>query len=993
MPIKVGKPPRSPHDWLCRFCTTSAGNPYRNNGFRKECHRCHLAKGEAFKAKSENREQPTKSTKESARVVALEKELAQLRQAVKKPVEQSQQENDAPSRAAYKQAIQGLGKLVGVLPEDHPAIRTIRAELDQAKAASDESVPLSKRIRAGQNQIAMHERDLKAAKERVEEAERNLVSAQSGLEQSQAKAMEIEKALQERKAHLEQLHRQAAAEASRGPEATPLDAILPDDLTAHSPSTGHLELMSPFNESWTCIWNRAREPSRMQERQDPSREWMSMSLGNSMTRSSPEPKNESKLNLTSFCRLKRGVSLRSWRSCGLRWRGTSSPRCPRRDRSTGSAVCRRKAEISIVTVNANFWTTHREWMAREGPQHLVLGQEHRLEAARCDDESGKLEREGWRCGFTSAKRSAVRVKSESALATSAGTFVAAPKHWGLEWVWPTRGWQTKAMSAHQGRIAMAWTPILRGLTVFSVYFYHSEGWTERNQQLLGLLGDEVRRCAGLWVIGGDFNMEPEAFGQFATPARLPGILVAPAIPTFRHGASVRRFDYFVVHRAVACQIREVCVLEESGISPHHPVRMQLKRSFQGLVTRVQAVPRALPQPGVGCAREPWRWDTQRERSMDERWEWLMYCTECEILESADVVGVGARAHMGRGALPRWVTRKVVPQKAHNRPKPAADTRWWRILCNRLRELWLMEALPTRRPHLPQQPEQIQRLRRQLTLMAVQASTDSWSGEIMEAVTCTYGEDELRDLKDLHWRALETLDKLHKRDRRAREKEISRFAREASEGAAGLLHRITKSRAVWCPRDAAQGEATNPRDAADLAAKSWAVIWRTHDAEMQGADRPWEEPSVSDANELPQLEVEGPTGFAAVVSSFKPKTGIGVDAIHPSVWSRISDKGKQLFTDLLHDVELTLAWPAQIQTLIYFLVPKTPTGERPIGLMPSIVRVWERMRKPVMDQWLISQSRSYDWACKGRSAELAAWQHLVIEEGQVVSWARAGPQRC
>ena len=27
--------------------------------------------------------------------------------------------------------------------------------------------------------------------------------------------------------------------------------------------------------------------------------------------------------------------------------------------------------------------------------------------------------------------------------------------------------------------------------------------------------------------------------------------------------------------------------------------------------------------------------------------------------------------MGRGALPRWVTRKVVPQKAHNRPKPAA----------------------------------------------------------------------------------------------------------------------------------------------------------------------------------------------------------------------------------------------------------------------------------------------------------------------------------
>ena len=76
-----------------------------------------------------------------------------------------------------------------------------------------------------------------------------------------------------------------------------------------------------------------------------------------------------------------------------------------------------------------------------------------------------------------------------------------------------------------------------------------------------------------------FNMEPETFGQYATPARLPGVLVKSAVPTFRHGASARCFDYFVVHHAVACQVREVRVLEESGVSPHHPVQMKLKRSF------------------------------------------------------------------------------------------------------------------------------------------------------------------------------------------------------------------------------------------------------------------------------------------------------------------------------------------------------------------------------------------------------------------------------
>ena len=111
MPFKAGKPPRSPHDWLCRFCVTSSGNPYRNNGFRRECHRCHLAKGEAFEARSEKREPPAKSTKELAKVAALEKELERYRQAEKKSDESAQQETDAPTKAAYKMAIKAFGQL------------------------------------------------------------------------------------------------------------------------------------------------------------------------------------------------------------------------------------------------------------------------------------------------------------------------------------------------------------------------------------------------------------------------------------------------------------------------------------------------------------------------------------------------------------------------------------------------------------------------------------------------------------------------------------------------------------------------------------------------------------------------------------------------------------------------------------------------------------------------------------------------------------------
>ena len=205
---------------------------------------------------------------------------------------------------------------------------------------------------------------------------------------------------------------------------------------------------------------------------------------------------------------------------------------------------------------------------------------------------------GWKLADVMQKRESSKVKAGGAVSRQRNAAHQRriqnhlwPRRQALSWQRPSSGgWsgsgQHAAGRAKQGRLTMAWVPIMGGITVFSVYFHHTEERTERNQQILEAASREIRRCPGLWILAGDFNMEPETFGQYATPARLPGVLVQPAAPTFRHGASVRFFDYFVVHRAVACQIREVRVLEESGVSPHHPVQMKLKRSFQGLVTRV-----------------------------------------------------------------------------------------------------------------------------------------------------------------------------------------------------------------------------------------------------------------------------------------------------------------------------------------------------------------------------------------------------------------------
>ena len=62
-----------------------------------------------------------------------------------------------------------------------------------------------------------------------------------------------------------------------------------------------------------------------------------------------------------------------------------------------------------------------------------------------------------------------------------------------------------------------------------------------------------------------------------------------------------------------------------------------------------------------------------------------------------------------------------------------------------------------------------------------------------------------------------------------------------------------------------------------------------------------------------------------------------------------------------------------------LIPKTDGGRRPIGVLPSIVRIWERVRIPVIQEWRRQNSRNYDWASQGRSSEGAAWHQSLIDE--------------
>ena len=64
--------------------------------------------------------------------------------------------------------------------------------------------------------------------------------------------------------------------------------------------------------------------------------------------------------------------------------------------------------------------------------------------------------------------------------------------------------------------------------MISVYFWHGEGLTDRNMELLGKAADVVLSHGGPWAIGGDFNMEAkELSGASELLRRMRGSLLSP----------------------------------------------------------------------------------------------------------------------------------------------------------------------------------------------------------------------------------------------------------------------------------------------------------------------------------------------------------------------------------------------------------------------------------------------------------------------------------
>ena len=74
--------------------------------------------------------------------------------------------------------------------------------------------------------------------------------------------------------------------------------------------------------------------------------------------------------------------------------------------------------------------------------------------------------------------------------------------------------------------------------------------------------------------------------------------------------------------------------------------------------------------------------------------------------------------------------------------------------------------------------------------------------------------------------------------------------------------------------------------------------------------------------------------------YQGKTGVGCDGLHPKVPLDLTKETRVEVLEPLKSVEQSGRWPQQACTTMFFLIPKNISSERPIALMPMLVRMWE-----------------------------------------------------
>ncbi len=213
------------------------------------------------------------------------------------------------------------------------------------------------------------------------------------------------------------------------------------------------------------------------------------------------------------------------------------------------------------------------------------------------------------------------------------------------------------------------------------------------------------------------------------------------------------------------------------------------------------------------------------------------------------------------------------------------------------------------------------------------------------------------------------------ERSERQAAVRKWATEASHAGAAMAHRWTKVPQGWRPEtieaeiNGSRVVTADPGAVVEQERAKWEALWRPS-APAQAKPRwgrtvPLSRPTVEQ--------------FRRAARKFPRRTGIGVEGILPADFDALDDEGITVCIEIMLACEAIGHIPDVIALILVRLIPKRDGGRRPIGLLPSLYRIWAKVRAGAVRDWERQWARDYFAAGPGKSAEAAAWASALRAE--------------
>ncbi len=659
---------------------------------------------------------------------------------------------------------------------------------------------------------------------------------------------------------------------------------------------------------------------------------------------------------------------------------------------------------TVDTANPNAWGGAMRYLEMTAAD-AVLVQEVRRRGHQVQGAEREAERAGWKASIREAE-------ATEANGITAGLAIAVRKHLGLSRL---GGGGAECDDDLSARVHVRWMGgvVRGGLHLLTAWPHHTEGATERNIDILDRLARAIDSVKGPWLVGADWNITPEALLATGWLDLVDGVVVAPMGATCNSSC----IDYFVVSRSFVHAVQGVSLISNADFHPHKAVRIYLKADARALQVRRLKAPRAFPanagppgcHPRAATLPAAGGGEATDARGGYRAWLDAVERDLCEVHGLGE--GKERLRYVGRAAGPRYVWESPLGRTRASPRYSSAASRRWRTVARCAHDIAAFGSLrdegkPTSTTLLRTTVKARQRLG---TIAADFAGVD----DVANAAAALLATTSTEAVKELEGCARQAAEREERRLAKVRADDWDEWIRGGPAGGLGRQHRFSRVQAGWVPSkvglperrsEAAVSGGCGETDRADIddepqvgretvdrvlrqtehgmrplnvqdvvedQARVWADFWAAGENLPEPA---W--PKNVDDLALPRPTVGQ---LRCALKSFSSGTALGWEALHPRALLGLSDQRLEELIDLLMSAERSGAWPEGTGTVLIVLLPKPDGGWRPIGLFPTIIRVWMKLRRQLAQGWEEQHSRDFLFAGRGKGAHVAAWQHAQRAE--------------